>query len=144
MVTRGIRLYGVLDLVFALGYAYAAFAVAPSRELAFSIGVGIVSAALFVAGVALLLRLRGAWTLALSACGLLVVGCALVITGLFLSSAYLRGVYGGFGRGAAIVCLLAAALVIEVAGLLPILELRFLLRPEVRAAFNGPPAARRA
>jgi len=58
----------------------------------------------------------------------LLVFAALVILGLVASSAYLRGVYGPLGQGMAIVSLLIAALVVEGFALLPIFQLRFLLR----------------
>jgi len=64
-----------------------------------------------------------------------VVGLAsgvMVVAGLLVSWAYLRGVYGAFGYGAAVVSLLLAAVAFQLLGLLPALQLRALLRREVR------------
>ena len=122
------KLYGVLDLAFAALYAFIAFFAAPSREWAYPTGVTIICLLLVGAGVGLLLGKSWGRLLALIASWTLLAGCALVIAALVFSSAYLRGVYGGFGRGAALVCLLFSALVFEVAGLFPIFQIRFLRR----------------
>jgi hypothetical protein len=122
------RLYGILDIAFAALYAFIAFIAAPSREWAFPTGVTIVCVLMTAAGIGLLLGKNWGRVLALIASWTLLAGCALVIAALVFSSAYLRGVYGGFGRGAALVCLLFAALVFELAGLFPILQIRFLRR----------------
>ena len=53
---------------------------------------------------------------------------AFVILGLVASSAYLRGVYGPLGRGLAVVTLVLAALMVELIALVPLFQLRFLLR----------------
>ena len=122
------KLYGILDLAFAALYAFIAFFAAPSREWAYPTGVTIVCLLLASGGVGLLLGKSWGRLLALVASWTLLAGCALVIVALVFSSAYLRGVYGGFGQGAALVCLLFAALVFEVAGLFPIFQIRFLRR----------------
>jgi hypothetical protein len=134
MLSRGLRLYGVLNLLFAAFYGWIAFVLVPSRRMAFPVGAAIVCALLACSGVGLLARRRLGIALARVACITLLAGCAAVIVGLVLSSAYLRGVYGGFGRGAAVMSLVIAALVFEIAGLLPLFELRFLARDDVRNA----------
>jgi hypothetical protein len=68
----------------------------------------------------------------------------LVITGLILSWAYLRGIYGAVGHGAALLSLLVAAVVFEVLGLLPAMQLRALLRREVRRDFGAAKAVQQA
>ena len=128
MLERGRRLYGLLNLTFAALYAWIGFELTPSRRLAFPIGVLLVCVLLAGGGVGLLAGARWGRKLAGLACWTLVLGCGVVVGALVASSAYLRGVYGGFGRGAAVVALLVAALVVEVAGLLPLFELRFLRR----------------
>jgi len=132
MVARGLRLYGILNLSFAAFYAWIAYDVAPSRRPIYPLGVGLVCALLAGGGLGLLVRARWGRAVSLVACWTLLCGCAATVVALVLSSAYLRGVYGGFGRGAALVSLLFAALVFELAGLLPLFEIRFLRRVEVR------------
>jgi hypothetical protein len=125
---RGRRRYGILNLAFALLYAALGYGVVPSRHISFSIGLGVTCVLLGGSGVALLLGAPRARALAMVASVVVLVACLLTLGGLALSSAYLMGVYDGFGRGAALVCLAFAALVVELVGLLPIFELRFLVR----------------
>src|SRR5205814_1752445 len=108
MLERGRRWYGLANLAFAALYAWIAYDLAPSRRPAFPIGVGAVCLLLGASGVGLLAGARWGRKLALFTCWALISGCALVVAALVLSSAYLRGVYGGFGRGAAVVSLLFA------------------------------------
>ena len=59
---------------------------------------------------------------------LLLAFAAVTVVLLVASSAYLKGVYGALGQGIAVVSLLIAALVIEGFALLPLFQLRFLLK----------------
>ena len=68
----------------------------------------------------------------------------LVVTGLLLSWAYLRGIYGAVGYGASLLSLLVAAVVFEVLGLVPAMQLRALLRREVRGDFRPARAVQQA
>jgi hypothetical protein len=68
----------------------------------------------------------------------------LIIMGLLLSWVYLRGIYGAVGYGAAVLSLLGAAVVFEVLGLVPAMQLRALLRREVRGDFRPAKAVQQA
>lgn len=125
------RVFGMLDLLFAALYAGIGFWLAPSHRYLFPCVVALICVLLAGAGVGLLLGTRWGRRLAAVASWVLLAGCALVIGGLVMSSAYLSGVYGGFGKGVALVCLLFAAMVIQLAGLLPLFQLRFLRRTAV-------------
>jgi hypothetical protein len=136
-VAAGIRLHGALDLGFAALYAWLGFAVVPSRRPSFSLALAAVVALLALAGVALLARLRLARRLAMFAHAVLLGFCVTVLALLVASAAYLRGIYGPVGQGLAALTLVAAALVIEACGLLPIAQLRFLRRADVRRFLDG-------
>jgi hypothetical protein len=130
------RGYGALDLGFAALYAYLGFVVAPSRALAFQLTLGAVAGMLALAGVALLAlgdESHLARRLGMVACGSLLGFTATVLILLVASSAFLFGVYGAIGRGIGLLALVAAALVIELCGLLPFFQLRFHLREHARA-----------
>jgi hypothetical protein len=125
------RGYGALDLGFAALYAYLGFVVAPSRALAFQLALGAVAGLLALAGLALLALGDGsrlARGLGLVACATLLGFTLTVLVLLVASSAFLFGVYGAIGRGIGILALVAAALVVELCGLLPFFQLRFHLR----------------
>ena len=122
------RTYGVLDVALALVHGLIGFAVAPSRSMAFNLIFAVVIALELSAGVALLLDVRGSRRLALVQSLVMLAFSATVIVLLVASAAYLRGVYGALGQGMAVLALVAAALVIELMALVPLFQLRFLLR----------------
>lgn len=123
-----VRGYGALNLGFAALYAWLGFAVAPSRAPAFQLGLGAVAALLALAGLGLLVLGARARGLAIVACGVLLAFTVVLIGLLVASASFLLGVYGALGRGVGVLSLVAAALVVELCGLLPIFQLRFLLR----------------
>jgi hypothetical protein len=133
---RGLRVHGALDLTFAALYAYLGFAVGQARSTSFNLALGAVVLLLAAAGVALLVGWRGARVIALVASFALLAFAATVITLLVAGAAYLRGIYGPLGQGMAWVSLIIAALVIELCVLLPVAQIRFLRRDDVRAGFH--------
>ena len=122
------RLYGTLDLGFAALYTYFGFIVAPGRSTAMNLALALVIALYAIGGVGLLFRSRWGRKVAIVASALSLIFAAVVTLLLVASSAYLRGVYGALGQGIALVSLLVAALIIEGFALLPIFQLRYLLR----------------
>lgn len=139
-----VRLHGVADLGFAALYALVGFKLAPSRHAWFGAVLGGVVVLLAVAGLALALRVRHARRLAQLAQGALLAFTAAVLVLLVASAAYLRGIYGPLGQGLAAITLVVAALVLQLCGLLPLLQLRMLGRPAVRRLLDGGRAAVRA
>jgi hypothetical protein len=130
------RGYGALDIGFAALYAYLGFVVAPSRAPAFQWALGAVAGLLALAGITLIALgdvSRVAKRMGIVACTTLLVFTASVLVLLVASSAFLFGVYGAIGRGIGILALVAAALVVEVCGLLPFFQLRFHLRAQSHA-----------
>lgn len=136
---RGLITYGVLDIAFGIAYLYLGLEVAPSRSGSVKLLVWALFVGLVLSGAALIARRRWSGWVGLAVAGLLLTFTLFLISALALSASYLRGVYGGFGKGAATVCLLAAFLAVEVFGLLPVFQIRFLLRPEVRRRLRGGP-----
>ncbi len=122
------RTYGLWDLALAGFYAWLGFSFVPSRSLSFNLALGVVVALLGMSGLALLAQVRWARPLGILASLALLVFAAVVIVGLVASSAYLRGVYGPLGRGMAAISLGIGALVVELFALVPLFQLRFLLK----------------
>jgi hypothetical protein len=125
---RAVRWYGALDLLFAALYAAFGFVLTPGRSLAFNLALGAVCALLAVAGLGLLLRARWGRVAGIVASVALLLFAAVVVLLLVISSAYLKGVYGALGQGLALITILVAALIVEAFALLPLFQLRFLLR----------------
>jgi len=69
---------------------------------------------------------RTGWWLAIGAAtGVLLVTVLLIIR-VLISAAFLAGVYGAFGKGAAMSGLIGVALLVEVVALVPLLQLKYL------------------
>lgn len=142
-----IIIYGVIDLLLLALYIYVIGVAAPNRHLwaqlvlytipgfALLLGVGTLVGGMMREGLAA----RVAWiTAVVGATGMLVF--MVVVLGLLLASAaFLSGVYGAFGKAAAGGILGAAALIIELVGFVPVLQLKFLMTRGGRRAFGLAP-----
>lgn len=122
------KLYGALDVAFAVTYAWFGFVFTPGRSTTFNLTLALVCVLLGAAGLGLVADARWGRRLATVACWALLAFSAVVVVLLVASSAYLRGIYGPLGKGMAVVTLLVAALVIEGFALLPLFQLRALRR----------------
>jgi hypothetical protein len=123
-----VRTYGILDVGLAGLYAWIGFALVPGRSTAFNAALAAVVLLLLASGVSLLVGARWARRLGVVAAAALLVFAAVVISGLTMSAAYVRGIYGPLGRGVAVLAVCAAALAVEIFALVPIFQLRFLLK----------------
>lgn len=125
---RAALVFGVLNLLSGATFSYLFFVVTPSRHGWFTALAVIVCSASLVGGVGMLTRKPWGFLVGkVAACVLLLFGLAL-IWGLLASAAYLHGIYGGFGQGAAIVLVAIVALVFELVCLLPTFQLWWLRR----------------
>lgn len=127
--------YAGLDLAMALVCA-ALISGAPSRHLGGAVLLWSMVGALAVAGVATCVRHPRARLVAAGACALLLLVELLFLVALVASAAFLAGVYGSFGKGAALIALVVGALSFELVALLPALQLRFLLGRAGKRAFS--------
>ena len=129
---RSLRFWAVAEVVHAvtLGLSVAIFVPwkTPWVNVAF-----IAYAALKVVGAGGLWQSRRwGWRVAAWSGLLSLVACVVLTAGLVASWAYLKGVFGDFGRGTSIAALLFASVAIQALGFYPALKLRTLLRPGVR------------
>jgi hypothetical protein len=120
--------YAILDFLLSGVYAFLFLHLVPSRETSFTAITLILSVILFAGGIGMLIRNRWAERLAIVASLIMILFCAVVIILLISSAAYLHGIYGGVGEAGAAIAIVAALLAIEVFGLVPGLQLAFLLR----------------
>jgi hypothetical protein len=130
-----VRTYAAMNLGHAALYATAALL---SPAPAWGPRLVVVAFAVLLAATAVGLVLRARWGRLLGlGTSVALLACAFVSIALLVASAaYLRGIFGGFGEGAALVCLVAVALLVELMVLLPAFQVRFLLRDDVRRHFG--------
>jgi hypothetical protein len=127
-------IYGVLDLVFAGVYGVLFAFVAPTRFPLASIQLWSLPVLAIAMGVGTLIGGRIGWRVATVASGLLLLDAVWLLVRILVSAGYLAGVYGSFGKAAATVALVAAALVVELVALLPLLQLKYLMTRAGRRA----------
>jgi hypothetical protein len=141
MGARDIRpyAYAAIDLVLAASYAVLITAISPTRHAGGRALLWGIVIAIAVMGAATLWRSKWGWRIAAGACGLLLALQVALLALLVSSAAFLAGVYGAFGRGAAVLTLVVAALTVQLVGLLPAFQLKFLMTRAGRRAFGlGP------
>jgi hypothetical protein len=127
---------GLLDLAGAGLYGYLFFGLVPSRHGGFSLLAAVVCAGLALGGIGMLSRKRAGFIIGAVGSALLLLSGLFIILGLATSAAYLSGIYGGFGRGSAVVLVVLCLLVFIVICLLPALQLRWVLK-RVRRGTGG-------
>ncbi len=130
---RAFRFWGAAEVVHAAVLATTLVVFVPWKSPVVHVALLAYAAAKVVAGVGLWRLRRWGWRLGVAA-GLFGLLAGVVVATLLVASwAYLKGVFGDFGRGASIGALLFASVALQVLGLYPCLKLRTLLRAEVRA-----------
>ena len=94
-------IYGGLDLTFAIAQAVLLWLVIPNRLPSAAIHLWALPLALAVMGAGTLWGGRRGWQVAVAAGSVVLLGLVLLILRIIVSSAFLAGVYGAFGQGAA-------------------------------------------
>jgi hypothetical protein len=133
-------IYGALDCTFAALYVAAIVLVAPNRLPSAQIHLWSVPIACAVLAVGTLLGGRRGWWTAVAGGSLQLATMVFMIVRILVSAAFLAGVYGAFGKAAASGALVGVAIVVELVGLLPLLQLKWLLSHAGRRAYGLPPA----
>ena len=120
-------IYSALCLGLAVLYLVLFRRVIPSTHAGTqAMAYGMISA-MAAMSAALLARTRWTWWVAVAGCGVMLLMAVVLFALIVYSAAFLAGVYGAFGQGAASMALLADALIIEAVGLVPALLLKFLM-----------------
>ncbi|HEY1814643.1 MAG TPA: hypothetical protein VGG74_19965 [Kofleriaceae bacterium] len=140
--SRDIRpyVYLGLDVVFAIIYAVILVKVIPTRIASTALQLWTLPAFTIVmaAGTASIftprLRARGR-KVAIAGASLMLLSTIVLIVRVLASAAFLAGVYGAFGKAAAMFALVVIALVIELVALLPIVQVKYLLSRAGRRAY---------
>lgn len=135
-------IYLVLDQILAVALAYLLAAVIPNRHASAVIHLWAVPVCMQLMALGCAVRLvarparwRIGWWLSVAGGSLLIAVTILLIIRVIVSAAFLAGVYGAFGKAAALTSLVAVALVVEVVALVPLFQVKYLMSRSGRRAF---------
>lgn len=127
-MSKGRLAFGVIDFALAALYAYLVFYLVPSRSPVFTWAACGFIGVVLAGGVGMLVPGRWGRVVASGAAVVMLLVCVTLLLLLVSSAAYLHGIYGGVGQAGAAIGLVAAALTVEVVGLVPALKLAYLWR----------------
>jgi hypothetical protein len=131
-------IYAGFDFAFGAFYAFL-LAQAPTRHATGAVLLWGTVAAVVLAGAGMVVRNRWGWRVAVAGCGALLLVTVALLVLVLLSASFLAGVYGSMGRGAATMAILAGAVIVELCGLLPAFQLKFLMTRAGRRWFGQDP-----
>lgn len=134
-------IYGVLDQIFALVYAYAVWQVIPNRLPGASLhlwSLPVLAQAMALGSFAVWVpaaRKIGWWVAVVSG-SLLLLSTIVLILRIAVSAAFLAGTYGAFGKAAASTAMIGVAIVVELVALLPLFQVKYLMTRAGRRAYG--------
>ena len=137
-VRRDVRrwIYGGVSGVFGVAYALCAWKVIPSRLPSGTLHLASIPVFTLVMASGTLIGRRFGWWLAVVGGSLVLLSTILLIIRILAGAAFLAGVYGAFGKGAATFALIAVAVIVEFVALLPICQVKFLMSRRGRRAYG--------
>jgi hypothetical protein len=140
---RDIRpyIYLALNQIFAIAYFYIVIAVIPNRLPSakahlYAIPVIMQIVALGQASIFLPSLRKIGRVVVVAGLSLMLALTILLIVRVLISAAFLSGVYGGFGKAAASTAMIGVAIVVEVVGLLPLFQIRYMQSRAGRRAYQ--------
>lgn len=136
-VPRRVWVFAALDVVFAALYI-GVVRLAHSADGRFEAMTVIMGVAVLAAGVGIAVRRPWGWYAALIGCAVVLLGALVLSTLLAISVGYLWAAFGALGRGAASMCLIFVALIVECYVLLPAFQVHWLLSPAGRRVAGVP------
>jgi hypothetical protein len=142
-VTRDLRptIYGALDQIFAIVYAYAVWKVIPNRLPSASLHLWALPILTEVMALGTLsvwvpaARRYGWWAAVIAGSGMLALTVLLIVR-VLVSAAFLAGTYGAFGKAAASTAMIGVAVVVEVVALLPVFQIKYLMTRAGKRAYG--------
>src|SRR5215468_5405016 len=129
-------IYGGLDLAFAITYGVLLVFVMPNRLPLASLHLWTLPIFTAAAGVGMLVGGRIGWWIAVAGGSAVLLSIFGLILRILISAAFLSGVYGAFGKGAVVFAIVLVALVVELVGLLPIIQVKYLMSRAGRRTYG--------
>ncbi len=129
-------IYGVLAALFAVVYGLLMWKVIPNRLPSAMLHLATVPVFTLMMAIGTLLGGRFGWWLAVTGGSLVLLSTIVLIARILASAAFLAGVYGAFGKAASTFALVSVALIIELVGILPICQVKFLMSRPGRRTYG--------
>ena len=138
-------IYLALDEIFVAIFVYVLIAVIPNRHASAFIHLWALPVLLQAMSIGTALAMvkdpgmkrTGWWIAVIAGSGLLLVTVLLIVR-VLVSAAFLSGVYGAFGKAAAMSALIGIALIVELVALLPLFQVKYLRTRAGRRTFAMP------
>ena len=141
---RDIRpyVYFGLNQLFAVAYVYVLSSVIPNRLMSAAVHLWTLPVLMQLIALGMATTFvrapevrRIGWWVAVVSASVLLLSTVLLIIRVLVSAAFLAGVYGAFGKAAAMSALIGVALVIEVVALVPLFQIKYLRTRAGRRAY---------
>jgi hypothetical protein len=129
-------IYGGLNILFGIVYAFVAWKVIPNRLPSAAFHLWTLPACTLAMGAGTLLGGRYGWWTAIVSGSALLFSIIVLIVRILISAAFLAGVYGAFGKAASTFAFVSIALIVEAVALLPIIQIKFLMTRAGRRAYG--------
>lgn len=133
-------IYGGLDIAFAVAQAILIWKVIPNRLPSASFHLWTLPIATGLLGVGTLLGGPRGWKIAMLGGSAALLSTILLVARIIVSAAFLSGVYGAFGKAAAMTAMISVALLVELVALLPIVQVKYLMTRAGRRAYGVGPS----
>jgi hypothetical protein len=144
VIRRDLRpyIYLAIDQLFVIAYVYMLVAVIPNRlptakANLYAIPIILQLVALGMATIFVPSLRKIGWWVVVVGQSLLVLLTIILIARVLISSAFLSGTYGAFGKAASMTALMGVAIVIEVVGLLPLFQIKYMRTKAGRRAYSS-------
>jgi len=129
-------IYGGLDIAFAVTQAILIWKVIPNRLPSASVHLWTLPIATGLLGVGTLMGGRRGWQIAMIGGSAALLSTIFLVLRIIVSAAFLSGVYGAFGKAAAMTAMISVALLVELVALLPIVQVKYLMTRAGRRAYG--------
>lgn len=129
-------IYAGLDVALALIQAILIWKVVPNRLPSASVHLWTLPICTFALGLGMIRGGKQGWWIGVVAGSVALLSTVLLIVRIVISAAFLSGVYGAFGKAAAMTAMISVALIVELVALLPIVQVKYLMTRAGRRAFG--------
>lgn len=129
-------IYGGLDLLLVGLLVYVITKLVPNRLPSAAFHMWTLPVGMLVMAIGTFMRSQLGRKIALVAGSVVLLSVILMIARIIVSAAFLSGVYGAFGRAAAATALTGVALIVELVGILPIVQVKYLMSRAGKRAYG--------